>query len=121
MTRQTVEAAVDWQKNLDDGEPLEITFHGGKPLTAGSEFYRMALPLLRDSLSDRQVHYSMQSNLWLLSDELCDLFRDYRVSIGTILDGAEKINDAQRGEGYFRRTMLTCFSFSVGDYFFDGL
>ena len=47
----------------------------------------------------------MQSNLWLLTEELCHIFRQYGVSIGTSLDGPEHINDAQRGNGYFRRTM----------------
>lgn len=105
MNRQTVEAVVDWQKRLDEGDALDVTFHGGEPLTAGIEYYRMALPLLRDRLSSRQINFSMQSNLWLLTDELTDLFRDYSVSIGTSLDGPEKINDAQRGKGYFKLTM----------------
>ena len=85
--------------------PLEITFHGGEPLLPGAGFYHVALPLLRDQLSSRQVGFAMQSNLWLLTDELCDLFCEYEVSIGTSLDGPERINDDQRGEGYYRRTM----------------
>ncbi|RME43070.1 MAG: TIGR04083 family peptide-modifying radical SAM enzyme, partial [Chloroflexi bacterium] len=106
MRRATVEAVVCWQRALDGGNgPLEITFHGGEPLVPGSDFYRMALPLLRDGLAPRQVRFGVQSNLWLLTDELCDLFREYGVSIGTSLDGPETINDAQRGQGYFRRTM----------------
>ena len=47
----------------------------------------------------------IQSNLWLLDDEFCALFREYGVSIGTSLDGPETINDSQRGKGYFERTM----------------
>ena len=42
MRRQTVEAIVRWQNALDDGDALEITFHGGEPLVPGAEFYRMA-------------------------------------------------------------------------------
>jgi len=33
------------------------------------------------------------------------LFRKHGVSIGTSWDGTEAINDAQRGKGYFARTM----------------
>lgn len=105
MRRETVKAVVRWQNALDGNEPLEITFHGGEPLVPGADFYRMALLLLREGLAPRQVRFGMQSNLWLLTDELCELFREHDVSLGTSLDGPEPINDAQRGEGYFRRTM----------------
>lgn len=105
MRRETVEAVVHWQNALNDGDALEITFHGGEPLVPGAAFYRMALPLLREGLAPRRVRFAMQSNLWLLTDELCGIFREYSVSIGTSLDGPESINDAQRGKGYFRRTM----------------
>jgi uncharacterized protein len=105
MRRETVEAIVRWQQRLANGDAPEITFHGSEPLVPGIEFYRMALPLLCEGLKPRQVRFAMQSNLWLLNEELCDIFREYGVSIGTSLDGPEHINDAQRGKGYFRRTM----------------
>ena len=60
MRRETVEAVVRWQNGLDDGEPLEITFHGGEPLVPGAEFYRMVLPLLREGLAPRRVRFGMQ-------------------------------------------------------------
>jgi len=105
MTQATVEAVVRWQDMLGDKDALEITFHGGEPLVPGIQFYRMALPLLRQGLAPRRVRFAMQSNLWLLTNELCDLFRDYGVSLGTSLAGPESINDAQRGQGYFHRTL----------------
>jgi uncharacterized protein len=105
MRRETLESIVDWQQQDGKGKPLEITFHGGEPLLPGAAFYRMTLPLLRDGIAPRQVRFAVQSNLWLLTDELCELFQEYRVSLGTSLDGPEAVNDAQRGAGYFRRTM----------------
>jgi uncharacterized protein len=105
MHRDTVEALVHWQQTSERTDPLEITFHGGEPLVPGAPYYRMALPLLREGLASHSVRFAMQSNLWLLDDELCELFREYSVSIGTSLDGPEDINDAQRGRGHFRRTM----------------
>jgi uncharacterized protein len=105
MSRETLDAVVRWQNAAGDTEGLEITFHGGEPLVPGVQFYRMALPLLRQGLAPRRVRFAMQTNLWLLTDELCDLFREYGVSLGTSLDGPEPINDAQRGKGYFQRTM----------------
>ena len=106
MSQSTVEAIAKWQNNPGEQESLEVTFHGGEPLVPGAKFYRMALPTLREKISSRKVRYAMQSNLWLLTDELCDLFREFNVSLGTSLDGPEDINDAQRGKGYFQRTMV---------------
>ena len=105
MAKETLEAAIRWQVKVGNHRPLDITFHGGEPLVPGVSFYQMALPLLRNQLSPRQVRFSVQSNLWLLSDEICELFRQYQVAIGTSLDGPESVNDAQRGNGYFRKTM----------------
>jgi uncharacterized protein len=108
MARETLEAVVGWQAGCFGQTPanrLEITFHGGEPLVPGAAWYRTTLPLLRDGLAPRKVRFAIQTNLWLLTDELCELFREHRVAIGTSLDGPEEINDAQRGRGYFARTM----------------
>lgn len=105
MSHETLDAIVSWQVALNNCEPRDITFHGGEPLVPGVPFYSMALPLLRKGLAPCPVRLSVQSNLWLLTDELCELFREYEVSLGTSLDGPESINDAQRGKRYFRRTM----------------
>lgn len=106
MSLDTLKAAVKWIRKLNNcSDPLEIVFHGGEPLTAGASFFAEALPLLSRELSERPHRFAIQSNLWLLTDDLCTIFRDYRVSIGTSLDGPEEINDRQRGEGYFKRSM----------------
>lgn len=105
MSRETIESIVRWQNALGEKDALMITFHGGEPLVPGISFYNMALPLLREGLAPRKLRFSIQSNLWMLTDDLCKFFREYNVSIGTSLDGPEIINDAQRGKGYFQRTM----------------
>lgn len=105
MKEATLRAIVTWLDSLADTTEIDITFHGGEPLLAGEEFYATALPLLTKGLAPRHVRFRVQSNLWLITEELCRLFRSYEVSLGTSLDGPEHLNDAQRGEGYFRRTM----------------
>ena len=105
MQQETVEAIICWQQPTDGNQRLDITFHGGEPLVPGIQFYQKALPRLDTGLAHRQVHFSMQSNLWLLTDELADLLKEFKISIGTSLDGPETINDSQRGHGYFQRTM----------------
>jgi uncharacterized protein len=105
MSPATLEATARWARTLGDGGELHITFHGGEPLLPGARFYRQALPLLRDGLAPRRVQFAVQSNLWFLTDALCEVFDEYQVDLGTSLDGPEAINDAQRGAGYFARTM----------------
>lgn len=105
MSQTTVAAVARWQNAASDDDELDITFHGGEPLAAGAAFYRMALPLLRQELAPRRVSFAIQSNLWLLNEELCDLFVEYGVAVGTSLDGPEAINDRQRGRSYFKRSM----------------
>ncbi len=105
MSPGTVEAIIRWQQQSSLGRCEGITFHGGEPLIPGAPFYRKVLPLLHENLSLQKVAYSVQSNLWLLSDELCKLFLQYHVSLSTSLDGPETINDAQRGKGNFQKTM----------------
>ena len=105
MPNHVFDAAARWIGSTSPGdEVVDITFHGGEPLIPGARWYRRNLGILRERFGDRlQLH--LQSNLWLLDDELCQLFKEFNVAIGTSLDGPEHINDTQRGKGYFRRTM----------------
>ncbi|WP_162787660.1 TIGR04083 family peptide-modifying radical SAM enzyme [Anaerolinea thermolimosa] len=106
MDERVLMRTAEWLSALPgDGETLEVTFHGGEPLTAGVQFYQRALPLLMQSWRGKSVRFSIQSNLWLLNEAFLELFSGFPVSIGTSLDGPEEMNDRQRGAGYFRRTM----------------
>jgi uncharacterized protein len=40
-----------------------------------------------------------------MTDELAELFSEYNIPIGSSLDGPEELNNFQRGEGYYERTM----------------
>lgn len=108
MGTDILKMALTWLDDLQRGgkiDQLGVVFHGGEPLTAGVDFFGQSLPRLRQTLRAKRSRLSMQSNLWLLTAELCELFAEYGVSLGTSLDGPETITDTQRGQGYFRRTM----------------
>jgi uncharacterized protein len=106
MDESILDATLGWIDDLKSTvDKLDIIFHGGEPLTAGIDFYRQSLPRLRQTIKAKSPRLNMQSNLWLLTDEFCQMFAEYSVSLGTSLDGPEEITDNQRGRGYFRRTM----------------
>ncbi|MDO9324265.1 MAG: TIGR04083 family peptide-modifying radical SAM enzyme [Methanoregula sp.] len=104
MSIDTIKETVAWLKDFKKDQ-VTITFHGGEPLLGGVDFYRQALPLLSEGLSLLRPTFAMQSNLWLLTPELADILAKYRVPIGTSIDGPQALNDSQRGEGYYKKTM----------------
>jgi uncharacterized protein len=104
MTIEVIEDVVKWLKNFRN-EPVTFTFHGGEPLLAGYDFYSKALPLLAKNLSKFKPAFALQSNLWLLTPDLARLFAEYSIPIGSSLDGPQDLNDLQRGEDYYERTM----------------
>jgi uncharacterized protein len=104
MDIEIIEETVEWLKNFRK-EPVTFTFHGGEPLLAGYEFYKTALELLSKNLSDLNPAFAIQTNLWLMTPEIAELFAKYYIPIGSSLDGPIEINDSQRGSGYFEKTM----------------
>lgn len=104
MSRETADRAIDFIADIaPKGEAIHLTFHGGEPLLAGEEFYAYILPRLFERFG-RRVNLSIQTNLWEMTDTLAELFRKYRVAVGTSVDGAKEMCDSQRGEGYYDKT-----------------
>lgn len=104
MTIETLEETVNWLKNFRD-DTVTVTFHGGEPLLAGFEFYKQALPLIKNGLEHLKPAFALQTNLWNLTEDMAELFGEYNIPIGSSVDGPEELNDYQRGEGYYKKTM----------------
>ncbi len=104
MDIEVVGEVVEWLQDFRK-DPVTFTFHGGEPLLAGADFYRQALPLLAEGLPHLKPSFAMQTNLWRMTEEIARILAEYNVPIGSSIDGPEAINDAQRGEGYFGKTM----------------
>lgn len=104
MSIETIKDVVEWLKDFRDDQ-VTVTFHGGEPLLAGEAFYQEALPLLADGLSHLHPTFAIQTNLWLLTPGIADLFAKYNIPVGSSIDGPKEICDLQRGEGYYERTM----------------
>ncbi|MGA9098634.1 MAG: TIGR04083 family peptide-modifying radical SAM enzyme, partial [Methanotrichaceae archaeon] len=104
MSIDTIKEVVEWLKNFRE-DSVTFTFHGGEPLLAGADFYREALPLLSENLSHLKPAFALQTNLWRLTPELAKVLAEYDIPIGSSLDGPQKLNDLQRGKGYYEKTM----------------
>jgi uncharacterized protein len=104
MSIETVEEVVKWLKNFRD-DTVTFTFHGGEPLLAGFDFYKKALPLIKKGLEHLKPAIALQTNLWNLTPEMAELFSEYNIPIGSSIDGPEELNNYQRGEGYYKKTM----------------
>jgi uncharacterized protein len=104
MSIDTIKEVVTWLKNFRD-DSVTFTFHGGEPLLAGANFYREALPLLSEGLSHLKPAFALQTNLWRLTPELAEVLAEYKIPIGSSLDGPKDLNDSQRGKGYYEKTM----------------
>ena len=99
---------INWAYDLNNSlqgpkSQFEVAFHGGEPLMAGIKFYEQILK--RWEAQSLNAKFSLQSNLWLLTPELVDLFLYYKVQIGTSLDGPKNITDLCRRPGYYERTL----------------
>lgn len=104
MSIDTVKEIVSWLKDFRN-DPVTFTFHGGEPLLAGADFYRQALPMLSGELAHIEPNFALQTNLWKLTPELADVLAQYNIPLGSSLDGPQELNDLQRSEGYYERTM----------------
>ncbi|MEX1378419.1 MAG: TIGR04083 family peptide-modifying radical SAM enzyme [Eubacteriales bacterium] len=106
MDTKRAEEVIEYVRKVSEELKLQkvyITFHGGEPLCAGHEVIENLISNMKNRIHN--VSFSIQSNLWFLDDEYCKLFKKYDVNVGTSLDGPKEINDAQRGEGYYDKTM----------------
>lgn len=97
-----------WVQDINNKYSLNsacrVTFHGGEPLLAGTEFYTKLFKKWHTK-SAGEIIFGIQSNLWLLTDHFCDIFANNHVSIGTSLDGPPEINDFWRGSNYYVKTL----------------
>jgi len=104
MTLDTIDDIVTWLKPLEE-QRVTFTFHGGEPLLAGAEFYRLALKKISEGLPHLSPEFAMQTNLWLMDDELAEILSEYQVPIGSSIDGPQELTNYQRGDEYFERCL----------------
>lgn len=103
MNKETAERAVDIALQSPE-QCLSFEFQGGEPLLNFSVIKHI-IEYTQERKQNKRIDYSVVTNLTLLTDEILDYFRTYRVSISTSVDGNEMIHNMNRpyrnGNGTF--------------------
>jgi His-Xaa-Ser system radical SAM maturase HxsB len=85
MSREVAKQAVRIALQSPSPE-LNFEFQGGEPLS-NFPIIRFIVEYTESVRGDKNVHYSVVSNLTLLTDEMIAFFQKYQVSVSTSLDG----------------------------------
>jgi uncharacterized protein len=102
IIKKLIDDLMSYHEAIGSSERISITFHGGEPLLLGHNFFRDVLAHLRalEGAQKRDIFsLSVQSNLTLLDQLYCDIFKEYNVSISTSIDGPSWLHNKFRGSG----------------------
>lgn len=111
MQHKTLEALVRRAFAYAD-EQISFIFQGGEPTLSGAPFYKHLLSLQRiyNSRSLKVIN-AIQTNGYLLDDDLLDVLKQGHFLTGVSLDGPQSIHDAyrinQNGEGTYDQVQET--------------
>jgi len=110
MTDDVLERFIRSYIEASAGPVVSFTWHGGEPVLAGLDFYRLAVDLQRRFLPEGwRCWNNLQTNGTLLDDEWCSFLAEARFDVGLSIDGAQWIHDQYRkdhtGRGSYRSAM----------------
>ena len=76
----------------------KITFilHGGEPTLISTAIYKKAIDAVKEEYPNIEITISMQTNGFVMSDEMIQFIKEYDIHIGISIDGSEKIHDSER-------------------------
>jgi len=80
---------------------IDFLWHGGEPLLAGKDHFKKAIDFQRQTfltgaIFNGRVRNVIQSNLTLLSENLCSFFAKNNFILSTSIDGGRDVHDANR-------------------------
>lgn len=111
MNRETAESVI--QKALMAAKrSVTFAFQGGEPALAGLDFYkRFVTEVKRTNTQNLDIHFALQTNGTLISEEFALFFKENNFLIGLSIDGTKDINDYFRidskGNGSYSKIQKT--------------
>ena len=77
--------------------PVSFTFQGGEPTLAGEKFFETFHSLVEKyNIRRLPISFSLQTNGYEISEELCAIFSKYHYLLGVSLDGDEEMHNSLR-------------------------
>ena len=96
MTEETAALLIRRAMTYADGS-VSFAFQGGEPLLAGLPFFEgFVREVRRQNVRKLQVHYALQTNGSLLTEDYARFFAENGFLLGVSLDGTREIHDSLR-------------------------
>jgi uncharacterized protein len=114
VSQATVQDLIQFLKRSKESCPnleyVRLDFHGGEPMLQPKHQFDAMCQNLKESLQGYfKLHFCMQTNATLVTQEWIQLLEKHRVSVSISLDGPEEINDEFRvdhhGKGSYKQTV----------------
>lgn len=96
MPMELLETYIRQYIEANDVPQVTFCWHGGEPLLAGLDYYRMAVEMQNRYKGDKEIVNTMQTNGLLITPEWCEFWQENRFLIGISIDGPKDIHDAYR-------------------------
>lgn len=94
MSKETAKKAVDLALQ-SPAKFLNFEFQGGEPLM-NFDIIKYIVEYSKCVCDNKNINYSLVSNLTLLTDEMIDFIIDNKISLSTSIDGDERLHNINR-------------------------
>jgi uncharacterized protein len=109
MPPEVLERYVERYISSCSSPVVTFVWHGGEPLLAGLEYFRLAMKLQQRYAGGKKIENALQTNGRLVTQEWCQFFRAHGFLVGVSIDGPQDIHDACRctagGQPSFEKVM----------------
>ena len=94
MTKEVADQIIRRVKEMP-AKNITFEFQGGEPLLC-FDLIQYIILQAEQQIPDKQISFTLVSNLILLTEEMADFFAAHQVSISTSLDGPKTLHDKNR-------------------------
>ncbi|MDQ1593235.1 MAG: uncharacterized protein QOG71_3862 [Pyrinomonadaceae bacterium] len=92
-SEMSVEIADSVAASLTDvTHEVRLLWHGGEPLSCGLKKFRQLLSSFQNLHTSGRLRHSLQTNATLITQDWCELFKEFNIDIGVSIDGSEQQN-----------------------------
>jgi len=86
---------------------VTFAFQGGEPTLIGIEYFKKFVSYVNQYKSNQSIHFAIQTNGTMLTDEFCKFFYDNKFLVGLSLDGTKEVHNLNRLDARQKGTFNT--------------